>query len=81
MFGDIKIWMERQDVAIVTLRRGQLQGNPNVGRQGRQVWVEEEYDDDVKEEDENKDDWVPLNNHGRNRLHGGRIGRELVQNL
>lgn len=59
--------MERQDAAIVALQR-ELQCNPNVGRQGRQIRVKEEYDDDVEEEDENEADRMSFD-HKRNRPH------------
>lgn len=43
MFRDIKSHMKKQDTTIASLQRGQLQGNPIVWRQGRQVCVKEEY--------------------------------------
>lgn len=43
--------------------------------------MNEEYDDKLKERDDNEDDRVSMNEHGRIMSHNGKIGRGLVQNF
>ena len=74
VFNEIRHRMDRQDAVIASLREERPQRAPNARRQGRRAPVDDS-DDYHKDEFEDEEDQVSLNNEGRFAPRGERRGR------
>ena len=82
MFGEIKNRMDRQDIVIATLQKGQPQEGLNVKRHGTRNSIPiDDFDDDSEIDVEDDDFQVYKAEAGRIGFRGGRRGRGSRRNI